>query len=228
MKLQTVFAAVLALAGAASASAVTLTNYGAYTLSYNELTSFTFTDLSFSGGGGSTGFGWNVDTSVSVTSFGAVTTAVFTLPNFTISVNPGWVLSGPVAGFLGNLVFNEVGAGAATSAATSGMVSVDGGPALPFGGALTKVATTVLPGYTGGYYVGNASAGIGSFSSFSFSGGTLTLSAGGGAFSSIIGQSQNELSVGLIANPVPEPETAALLLAGLLTLGSLARRRSRS
>ena len=161
MKLHTVFAAVLALAGAASASAVTLTNYGAYTLSYNELTSFTFTDLSFSGGGGSTGFGWNVDTSVSVTSFGAVTTAVFTLPNFTISVNPGWVLSGPVAGFLGNLVFNEVGAGAATSAATSGMVSVDGGPALPFGGALTKVATTVLPGYTGGYYVGNASAGIG-------------------------------------------------------------------
>ena len=228
MELHKVFAAILALAGAASASAMTVTNYGAYTLSYDETTSFTFTDFSFNGGGGSTGFGWNVDTSVSVTSFGAVTPAIFTLPDFTISVNPGWVLSGPVDGFLGNLVFNEVGAGAATSASASGMVSVDGGPALPFGGALTKVSTTVVPGYTGGYYVGNASAGIGGFSSFSFTGGTLTLSAGGGNFSSIIGQSQNELSFGLIANPVPEPETAALMLAGLLTLGSLARRRSRS
>ena len=227
MKLHTVFAAVVALAGAASANAVTVNVYDAYTLSYDETTSFTFTDFSFNGGGGSTGFGWHVATSVNVTSFGPPALASFTLPSFTISVNPGWLLSGPVDGFLGNLVFNEVGPGASTSASAGGMVSVDGGPAVAFGGPLGKVPTTTVPGYTGGYFVGSASVAAGGFSTFTFSGGALALSAGGGAFSSIIGQSQNTLSFGLIATPVPEPETAALMLAGLLTLGSLTHRRGR-
>lgn len=226
MKSHSILAAVLALAGATSANALTVANFGAYTLSYDETSSFTFVDFTFTGGGGSTGFGWNVDTSVNVISFGAATPASFTLPSFTITANPGWTLSGPVGGFLGNLVFNEVGAGAATGASASGMVSIDGGPAAVFGGPLTKVSTTTVPGYTGGYYDGNDSVLVGSFSTFSFTGGSLALSAGGGTFSSILGQAQNELRYGLIATPVPEPETAALLLAGLLTLGSLARRRS--
>ena len=226
MKLHPVFAAVLALASAVSVKALTVNAYDAYTLSYDESTSFGLTGFSFNGGGGTTGFGWNVDTSVTVTSFGPASAAAFMLPSFTISVNPGWALSGPVDGFLGNLVFNEVGLGAGTSATASGMVSIDGSPAVAFGGALTKVPTTVVPGYTGGYFVGSGSVVAGSFSSFTFSGGSLALTAAGGAFSSIIGQSQNTLSFGLIATPVPEPETSALLVAGLLTLGSLARRRS--
>lgn len=217
--------ATLALAGALSAHAVTVANFGAYTLSYDETTSFSFVDFATNGGGGATSFGWNVDPSVIVTSIGPSVSAVFAMPDFTITAKPGWVLSGPVGGFLGNLVFNQVGTGAVTSAEASGMVSVDGGPLAPFGGALNKVTTTAVPGYSGGYYVGNGSVAAGSFSSFSFSGGSLRLTAGGGAYSSVISQPQNQLSFGLFANPVPEPETAALLAAGLLALGSLAHRR---
>ena len=66
---------------------------------------------------------------------------------------------------------------------------------------------------------------VGGFSSFSFSGGSLAMTAGGGTFSSAIGQTQNELKFSLVAVPVSEPEPAALMLAGRLTLGSLARRR---
>jgi len=215
----------LTLAGALSANAVTVTNYGAYTLSYDETTSFSFTDFSFNGGGGSTGFGWNVDPSVLVISGGPLATATFALPDFTITANPGWALSGNVTGFLGNLVFNEY-LGATTTAAVAGMASVDGGPAVTLGGPMTRTVTSSTAGlFSAGNYFGSGSVTVGSFSSFSFTGGSLVLTASGGAFSSVISQPQNELRFGLVANPVPEPETAALLVAGLLALGSLAYRR---
>lgn len=228
----TALVALAGLAGAGSVQALTTADFAAFSVSYDASTSFTEIDFSFDGGGGSTGFGWNVDPSVNVISFGAPTSVPFALPAFTINVKPGWTLSGPVTGFIGNLVFNEVGAGASTSASVAGLVSVDGSPALPFGGALSRVPspTPPVPGYTGGTFMATQTVPVGGFSSFNFSGGTLTLAAGGGFFSSIVGQSQNQLSIGLVAIPVPvpEPETAALLLAGLLTLGSLSYRRSRS
>lgn len=226
MKLHSVFAAVLMLAGSVAANATTTTNYVAYTLSYDETTSFSSVSFTFNGGGGSTGFGWDVNPSVQVFSTGAPASATFALPDFTITANPGWVLSGPVTGFLGNFVFNEV-FGATTSVTASGTVSVDGGPGSTFGGPLSKTTTSPPGPLAGGYFVGNTSVPVPSFSSFSFTGGTVVLTASGGFFSSVIGQPQNKLEFGLIANPVPEPETAALMLAGLLTLGSLARRRGR-
>jgi hypothetical protein len=66
---------------------------------------------------------------------------------------------------------------------------------------------------------------VGAFNSFSFSGGSLSLQASGGLFSSIIGQPQNELRVSLVAMPVPEPETYAMLLAGLGVMALLFSRR---
>lgn len=227
MKFQALFTAVLALAGAASANALVVADLGAYTVSYDETTrGFGYMAYSFTSGGGSTGFAWNVGPSVLVASGAAAASASFAMPDFTISVNPGWALSGPVSALLGNLVFNEF-MGATTTVAATGSVAVDGGAAVPVGGALTRVVTSPPGSLTSGYYVGNTTLPIGGFSSFSFSGGSLTLTAAGGVFSSVVSQPQNELKFSLVANPVPEPETAALMLAGLLTLGSLARRRSR-
>ena len=225
MQFHTAFAVVLALAGATSANALVVADLGAYTVSYDETTpGFGHMAYSFTPGGGSTGFAWHVGSSVLVASGAAAVSASFALPDFTVSVNPGWALSGPVSAFLGNLVFNEF-LGATTTATAMGAVAVDGGAALPVGGALTRVVTSPPGPLTSGYYVGNTTLPIGGFSSFSFSGGSLTLTAAGGVFSSVVSQPQNELKFSLIANPVPEPETAALMLAGLLALGSLARRR---
>ena len=228
MKISAIFAAVLALAGAPAVHAVSVLDLGAYTLSYDDTTpGFGGLAYSFNGGGGSTGFGWSVQPSVLVSSGGAPAAASFAMPDFTVTVKPGWALSGPVTGSLGNLVFNEV-LGATTSATASAMVSVDGGPSAPIGGPLSKVVTTSVPGFlSAGYYAGSITVPVGGFSSFGVSGGSLALTAGGGTFSSVIGQTQNELKFSLIATPVPEPETVALLLAGLLTLGSLAYRRNR-
>ncbi len=225
MKINTVLAAVLALAGATSAQALVAHDYGSFTLTYDETTVFADPSFSFSADGGVVGFGWYVPTAVQIISLGAPVAASFTLPSFTITGNPGYALSGAITSFFGNLVFNELG-GTTTASATA-TVSINGGAAATVGGVLTKTVTTPAGPFTSGYYSGSTTMPVGAFTSFALSGGVLSLGAGGGAFSSVIAQTQNELKFGLVAVPVPvpEPETAALMLAGLLAVGSLIRRR---
>lgn len=225
--LMTATAAAL-LAAAASASAVTVHFDDHYSVDYDGST--VFGSLSFWGGsgGGNVLFGWDVPVSLGATSLGGGTVSIdTTLPSFTITADPGFTLGG-VSGFMGNLVFNEVGAGALTGASATGDVTLD---SLTVPGALTiTLARTVLSsgvGYAQGYLSGSSSASPSSLHSFGLSNAMVTLTASGGTFASITGQPQNKLQINLTVTPVPEPETYALMAAGLATFGVLALRRRR-
>ena len=226
MQLKPVLAAAVTALAALSAHAAAV-NLNGYTVNYDETTSG-FGTVSFTFGDGTNeGFGWKVSNTVGVVSAGqGLQMASFDMPSFTITAKPGFTLSG-ITGFLGNLVFNEVSTGASTSASASGDLAVNGVPAGMFGGILTKNTTFSAGTYNSGYHAIQGSMGTPSYNMLSFSGGflTLTASAGAGQFASVIGNPQNTLSFSVVPTPVPEPETFALMLAGLVAIGSLARRQ---
>lgn len=228
MKIKSIAVAAAALCAAASASAMTTVAATEYTLSYDETTSFGFVASLFGSGPSTVGFTWSIPSSVGVFGLGGspVPTA-FALPSFTITANGIYSLSGGFSGSLGNLLYNEVGAGATTLAGGSGAISFDGGPAVLIGGALTKTVVVSTPGYENGYYSTSGTTPYGGFSTLSFSSGVLTLAAGGGTFANIQAQPQNELRFSFSAVPVPEPETYALMLAGLGLTSLVAHRRKR-
>jgi hypothetical protein len=149
----------------------------------------------------------------------------FAMPDFTITANAGYSLSGLTA-FIGNLAYTEVGqAFADLHVATT--LSVDGGPGTPFSGPLSKVSTISGPGFNSGYFTDTAPVSGGTFSSLSLTNATLTLLAFGGAdgaFAGIFANPQNKLEFSLIAAAVPEPESYAMFLAGLGLIGAIARR----
>jgi hypothetical protein len=219
-------AAALSLGAAAPALATDTWMLTEYTVSYDDSTPFG--NLAFAFGSGSTvGFTWFFPTSVQAVSTGPATTAAFSLPDFTVTANPGWLLSGPFTGFLGNVVYTEVGAGASTSMAAASSVQIDAMPAMPLLVNIDKTGTASGPGFESGYFAESIAVPLAGFSSVSFSGGTLTLVAAGGTFASIIAQPQNELTFSFTATPVPEPQTYALLLAGLAAVGWVVTRRGR-
>ncbi len=226
MKLKSLAAAATLLV-TGLASATTTLNAGSYSVTYDETTSsFGWISSSFTGGGGSVGFEWSVDPSVNVTSLGgSAVSATFAIPDFTITVNPGYALSGAVMSSLGNIVFFQSGAGASTSITATGSLSVDGGPTVALPSApLTQ--TVITPSF--GFFSGTTSAPVGGFTSFAVTGASITLNASGGSFASIGAQPQNKLKFEFTANAVPEPETYALMLAGLGIVGLVARRRRQS
>ncbi|WP_457446321.1 PEP-CTERM sorting domain-containing protein [Roseateles sp. P5_E4] len=216
-------AAAAALLVSGLASATTTLNAGSYSVTYDETTTgFGWISSWFTAGGGAVGFDWSVDPSVNVTSVGgAAMSATFAIPDFTISVNPGYALSGAVMSSLGNIVYAQNG-GATTSITATGMVSLDGGAPMALPSA--PLTQTVINPFLG-YFSGSTSVPVGAFSSFAVTGASITLNASGGSFAAIGAQPQNKLSFAFTANPVPEPETYALLLAGLGVVGLLARRR---
>jgi hypothetical protein len=227
MKIKILAAGVVALSCAFSAGAATkVANLGSYTLTYDDATALGGLSSNFSSSDGSVGFSWSLPTSFSVVSVGGVLeTQIFALPAFTITANPGSTLSGPLAGFLGNLAFTEVG-NATTSASATGAVSVNGGGFNSVGGLLDHVATTAPNlAYTLGYHASSAAVPAGTFTSLSVTDFSLKLSASGGTFSSIASQGQGELKVSFFAAPVPEPETYAMMLAGITMIVTIVRRR---
>jgi hypothetical protein len=223
MQIKTI-AAAAALFISALASATTTVNAGAYSVTYDETTT-SFSSISgwLSGGGGMVGFEWSVDASVNVASSGgAAVSATFAIPDFTIVANAGYALSGGITSSLGNIVYSQFGAGAMTSITAMGTMSIDGGPSVALPSA--PLTQTVINPFLG-YFSGSTTLPVGAFNSFAVTGASITLNAAGGSFAAIGAQPQNKLTFEFTAVPVPEPETYALLLAGLGMVGLIARRR---
>lgn len=220
MNLKPVAAAVILLSGLSFASAAEL-DVPQYKVTYDETTDFGWL-ASWFGGGSNVGFNWTVPSTAAVASSGSLEIVNVPLPAFTVTANSGWALSN-LSAFLGNLSFVEVG-GATTDVIVHADVSVNGGPAVPLAGNMAWAATSSGPGYLLGYFADTYTAPT-AFTSFSVSNASIDLSATGGVFSSIAAQPQNKLEVSFTAVPVPEPETYAMFLAGLATLGWLSQRR---
>lgn len=224
-------AAALALGFGLSAAQAAILDFDRFVLDYDEGTVLNGLSGSFSSSDDIFGFNWNLPTALQVISVdGTEKSANFNLPSFTITAKPGWTLSGPVSGFLGNLSFVEVGLGSHTSATVSAALSLNGSPSLPAGGSINRVVLNSGGGNAVGYYGESATEPFGSFQTLSVSNMVLTLSAGGGIYAAITANEQNQLrfSLAAVAAPVPEPENWAMMLAGLGLLAGLARRRLRA
>ena len=226
MKLKPVVVALSLMVGVSAASAETV-DLGQYTLTYDETTSFGGLAGSFGTSNDTYGFSWNFAPSASVFNVGSGTTVTtVNLPSFTLTPNAGYTLSGAFNAFMGNLVYTEVGDGATTGILAYGDVSVNGGAPISINGhQVNWNVTSSAPGYRNGYFAESASLPLGSYTSISISNAHLDLSASGGTFSSISSQPQNKIEFSFMAVPVPEPETYAMLLAGLGLMGAIARRR---
>lgn len=225
MVLKPLIAALAALGFAASASAVQVIDFAEYTVTYDETTILGFNGGSYWGAGFS-GFNWNIPGAVNAIGVASNAQQTFALPSFTIDAKPGYTVSN-LSVFLGNLVFTHLG-DVSSSVTFGASVSVDGGLPVVFEQDLDITTTVWSGGYSTGYHAIDLALHSGSYNSLSFDGASILLSANasGGQFASIVGQPQNQLKFEVNMAPVPEPETLAMMLAGLGALGWMRRRRA--
>ena len=172
-------------------------------------------------------FAWSIPTTVGASTLGTAVES-FALPSFTLTPNAGYTLSESIGGFVGNLSFTAI-LGGTVAATVTGNVSVNGG--LPQSVAEPLVATlNAPPNDFGGILVANPTynTGTGTITSLVFSGGFLNLTTvANGGFAGISAQPQNVFSISFTTAPVPEPESYAMLLAGMCLIGAVVRRRTR-
>lgn len=217
----------LALVWGLSAAQAATVDFEAFTLEYDDQSALGSLSGSFSSSDNLVGFNWNLPSSLKVVSVdGPAKSVNFSLPSFTITAKPGWTLSGPLSSFFGNLSFVEVGIDAQTSASVVAGLTIDGISG-PVTGNINRVVTDSSFGNYIGYYGETATQAYGSFQTLSVTNPTLTLTAGGGIYAAVFANEQNQFRVAITAAPVPEPESWAMMLAGVGLLAGLARRRLR-
>jgi hypothetical protein len=224
MQIKSIAIAAALVCSVGAASALTTQDFGSHTVAYDEATPFGFLSSSFTAGGGGAGFTWTVPNSAQVYSEGGTIVTAVALPSFTVTANAGWALS-DIRAFIGNLVYFEKGVGATTGILIYADVSVDGGPVMSLSSGIDWVETGSFGDFRTGNFGQTFGPIVGGFTSIAVVNAHMDLSASGGQFSGITAQPQNRLEVSLVAMPVPEPQTYAMLLAGLGMLGWLARRR---
>lgn len=226
MMLKPALAAVSLLFAVSAASANTIFNVGGATLTYDDSTSLgnigSFNGFEFEG------FSWNLPNSATVVNTTPDTIEFLTvdLPSFTITANPGFALS-DISGFLGNPTFFDFGG--TSNIQLTAEVSIDGGPAIPISGLIDFVITNqnLSIGLNAGFFSQTATL-PGAFTTFAVTNASLLLTAAvddDGTISSIVSNPQNKLEISYTVVAVPEPETGAMLLAGLAAMGWVARRQ---
>lgn len=229
MMLKSLFAAAVLTVAVSAASAASVVDLGPATLTYDDTT-----DFGGIGGSSSASFHWNLPPSATLVNVTPGTSVDLTidLPSFTITKNAGYDLSNLSANF-GNPAFFEVGG--FTSIAFDADISFNGGPTTHVNGLIDWTLTQQGPNfsYNIGYFSDSGTL-PGAFNSFSVSNASLLLTAevaANGQFASITSNPQNRLEVSFSSAPtapVPEPETAAMLLAGLAAMGWVAQRRRKA
>lgn len=225
MKFTPIAAAALIAVSSLAHAGTTVQDLGPATLTYDDASPFAW----LAGWGSSSSnysFEWTVPNSAQVISTtGALMITTVQLPTFTLTANAGYTLNGVFSGFLGNLAYTEIG-GATTGILAYADVSLNGGPAVSLSSGIGWVSQSSGPGYNLGYFADTASTpNLGNYSSITISNASIVMSAAGGSFSSIQANPQNKLHFDYQAAAVPEPETYAMLMAGLGVIGFLARRR---
>lgn len=219
------FAAAAALVASGLVSAATHNN-GGYTITYDESTSFGaisgFSMVYVSGLPTEWSFSWQVPTDLALAhNGGAASSVTFALPSFKLTANDGYELRGILTSSLGNIVYAEFNGATAMSADAT--VRLHGTVDIPLGPTpLTKTPTNSFSGFFSGSVLSAPLTGV---QTIEVKNASVTLSATAGSFAAITGQTQNQLSFTFHTITVPEPETYAMLLAGLGVMGFVARRR---
>ena len=230
MKLKSALVAASLILAVSAASATTVFDVGGATLTYDETTTLGSTNGSFNGFQFE-GFSWQIPNSATLVNTAKGTTKFFTvaLPSFTIAANTGFALS-DLTGFFGNPTFFDFGG--TSNIQFSGDVSIDGGAAIPVSGLIDFEVTNqnLSIGLNAGFFSQTETL-PGPFSTFALSNASLLLTASvdaNGTVSSIVSNPQNKLEISYTVVAVPEPETGAMLLAGMAAIGWVARRQRKA
>jgi len=216
MKLSTLFFSLVFGCGLVSGQSIAATvETDQYVVSYDESTGFGGISTLFSTSDGRYGFSWGIPSSVAT---GGAFSA--DLPNFTVTAKSGYALAGDINGSVEGLSYFLFGGGSA-SVTASGNLAI-GSSSYTLGGSLTKVAVLTTSGYEAGYFTGFASLPVsGSFASLAFTGGELALAVDSGG---VWATNKGDVGFSFVVIAVPEPETYAMMIAGLGMLLVAARR----